>query len=82
MTPLVFLDREFKFIRVNNAYAKACKKDASEFPGHYHSGFYPHEENEAIFRETVATKIPYQAIAKPFVFPDHPEWGYRIGTGR
>jgi len=23
----------------------------------------------------VATKVPYQAIAKPFSFPDHPEWG-------
>jgi light-regulated signal transduction histidine kinase (bacteriophytochrome) len=23
----------------------------------------------------VKTKIPYQAVAKAFVFPDHPEWG-------
>ena len=23
----------------------------------------------------VESKTPYQAVAKPFVFPDHPEWG-------
>jgi len=72
---LVFLDKDFNFIRANEAYARACQRDASEFPGHNHFEFYPHEENEAIFREVVRTKTPYQAVAKPFTFPDHPEWG-------
>jgi PAS domain S-box-containing protein len=75
MTPLVFLDPDFNFIRVNEAYANACSRDASEFPGHNHFEFYPHEENEAIFKRVVETKVPYQAVARPFVFPDHPEWG-------
>jgi PAS domain S-box-containing protein len=75
LTPLVFLDRDFQFLRVNDAYAKACHRDASEFPGRNHFELYPHEENEAIFRDVVRTKIPFQAIAKPFSFPDHPEWG-------
>ena len=75
LTPLVFLDRDFNFVRVNEAYARACQRDISEFPGHNHFDFYPHEENESIFRQVVETKTPYQAIAKPFVFPDHPEWG-------
>lgn len=75
ITPLVFLDRHFNFIRVNKAYAKACQRDVSEFPGHNHFDFYPHEENEGIFRKVVETKTPYQAFAKPFSFPDHPEWG-------
>jgi PAS domain S-box-containing protein len=75
ITPLVFLDRDFNFIRVNEAYAKACQREVSEFPGHNHFEFYPHEENEAIFRRVVETKEAYQAIAKPFSFPDHPEWG-------
>jgi PAS domain S-box-containing protein len=75
ITPLVFLDRNFNFIRVNEAYAKCCQRDISEFKGHNHFEFYPHEENEAIFRRVVETKAPYQAIAKPFTFPDHPEWG-------
>ena len=75
LTPLVFLDPDFNFIRVNEAYAKSCSRDASEFPGHNHFEFYPDKENEAIFKNVVETKIPYQAAAKPFVFPDHPEWG-------
>jgi len=75
ITPLVLLDRDFNFIRVNEAYAKACQRDVSEFPGHNHFEFYPHEENKAIFRRVVETKIPFQTFAKPFTFPDHPEWG-------
>jgi PAS domain S-box-containing protein len=75
ITPFVFLDRDFNFVRVNEAYAKACRRDISDFAGHNHFEFYPHKENEAIFREVVDTKTPYQAFAKPFSFPDHPEWG-------
>lgn len=75
VTPLVFLDRDFNFIRVNAAYAKACQRHVSDFAGHNHFEFYPHKENEAIFKRVVETKAPYQAVAKPFSFPDHPEWG-------
>jgi PAS domain S-box-containing protein len=75
ITPMVFLDRDFNFIRVNEAYARACQRPVSDFPGHNHFEFYPHAENEAIFAEVVRSKKPYQAMAKPFVFPDHPEWG-------
>ena len=75
ITPLVFLDKEFNFIQVNEAYAQSCQRDVSEFPGHNHFAFYPHEENQAIFTQVVKTKIAYQAVAKAFIFPDHPEWG-------
>jgi PAS domain S-box-containing protein len=75
ITPLVFLDKEFNFIRVNAAYAQACQRDVSEFPGRNHFAFYPHEENQVIFAQVVKTKIAYQAVAKAFVYPDHPEWG-------
>ena len=74
ITPLVFLDRNFNFVRVNEAYAKACQRDISEFIGHNHFEFYPSDAKE-IFEQVVETKIPYQAIARPFNFPDHPEWG-------
>jgi PAS domain S-box-containing protein len=75
ITPLVFLDQEFNFIRVNEAYAQSCQRNVSEFPGRNHFAFYPNEENQAIFAQVVTTKTPYQAVAKAFVFPDHPEWG-------
>jgi PAS domain S-box-containing protein len=73
ITPLVFLDKNFNFVRVNEAYAKACQRDVSEFPGHNHFEFYP-SDAKPIFEEVVKTKTPHQAIARPFIFPDHPEW--------
>ncbi len=74
ITPLVFLDRDFNFIRVNEAYAKSCQREVSEFPGHNHFEFYSSDAKE-IFEQVVKTTKPYQAIARPFTFPDHPEWG-------
>jgi PAS domain S-box-containing protein len=74
VTPLVFLDRHFNFVRVNEAYAKACQREASEFPGHNHFEFYPSDAKK-IFEQVVNTKKPYQAVARSFTFPDHPEWG-------
>ena len=75
INPLVFLDRTFHFIRVNQAYARACQRDMSEFPGHNHFEFYPNKENQAIFEEVVRSKTPNVVSSKPLVFPDHPEWG-------
>lgn len=75
INPLVFLDKHFNFIRVNQAYAWACQREPEEFIGHNHFEFYPNAENQAIFEEVVRSKTPYVASAKPFSFPDHPEWG-------
>ena len=75
ITPIVFLDKNFNYIRVNEAYAKCCAMDFSEFQGRNHFKLFPHEENEAIFRRVVETKKPYKAVAKPLIFPNHPEWG-------
>ncbi len=75
ITPLVILDRHFNFVRVNEAYAQACQREISDFIGHNHFEIYPGDEVHAIFEQTVATKTPYEATARPFSFPDHPEWG-------
>jgi PAS domain-containing protein len=72
ITPLVLLDRDFNFIRVNEAYGKACRRDVSEFPGHNYFEFYP-SDAKPIFEEVVESKRPYQVIARPFSFSDHPE---------
>ncbi len=74
ITPIVLLDKDFNFIHVNEAYAKGSAMEASEFQGWNYFELFPHEENEAIFRSVVETKRPYRAVAKPLVFPDHPEW--------
>ena len=74
ITPFVILDRDFNFIRVNKAYAKAGHRDASEFLGHNHFEFYP-SDAKIKFEEVVQTKKPFVATVRPFNFPDHPEWG-------
>jgi len=74
LNPVVFLDRDFNFIRVNDAYARACQRKVDDFPGHNHFEFYP-SEAKAIFEEVVKTKKPFKTFTHPFVFPDHPEWG-------
>lgn len=75
ITPLVILDSRFTFVRVNRAYAEACGRNVADFPGENHFELYPDEENQRIFEEVVSSRKPYQAIAKPFSNPDHPEWG-------
>ncbi|MBE9531852.1 MAG: PAS domain-containing protein, partial [Proteobacteria bacterium] len=72
ITPLVVLDRDFNFIMVNHAYARAGKRDISEFDGKNHFDFYP-SDAIGIFKEVVSTKTPYQAVARPFSFPGQPE---------
>ena len=37
---LVILDRQFNFIRVNEAYARECGRAVADFPGHNHFEFY------------------------------------------
>lgn len=74
-TGLAYLDTDFNFVWVNDKYARMAGRDRNEFPGHNHFEFYPHPENEAIFRRVLETGEPHNAVAKPFVYPDHPEWG-------
>ncbi|MBI4383311.1 MAG: PAS domain S-box protein [Nitrospinae bacterium] len=71
---LALLDKNYNFIRVNEVYAKACNRDVSEFTGKNHFEMYPSDARE-IFDRVVETKVPFQTFSRPFVFPDHPEWG-------
>lgn len=72
---LVYLDRNFNFIWVNSAYARACRRSREEFVGRNHFELYPNDENEAIFKKVRDTGEPARFIEKPFVFPDMPERG-------
>jgi PAS domain S-box-containing protein len=73
--PLVFLDREFNYLKVNEAYARACSRAVDDFRGHNHFVDYPSGELREAFTGVVRTKMPFSAQARPYVFPDHPEWG-------
>ncbi|MGE0356367.1 MAG: PAS domain-containing protein [Burkholderiales bacterium] len=68
------LDRHFNFLRVNRAYAQACARPVPEFAGRNHFELFP-SDAQAIFEEVVRSRIPYFTRARPFEFPDHPEWG-------
>lgn len=74
MTPLVLLDRDFNFIRVNEAHARACRKTVAEFPGRNLFEFCPFDDR-SVFEGVLRTRRPFQTFAHPFVFPEHPEWG-------
>jgi len=70
----VLLDPKFNFLRVNEAYAKACHRKVDDFPGHNHFEFYPSDTKD-LFDEVVRTGLPVQVLARPFSFPDQPERG-------
>jgi PAS domain S-box-containing protein len=72
---LAYLDRDFSFLRVNAAYARSCRRSPEEFLGHSHFEFFPHEENEAIFRRVRDTGEAVEFREKPFAHPDQPERG-------
>jgi PAS domain S-box-containing protein len=72
--PLVLLDPDFNFIRVNQAYATATGRRVEEFPGHNHFEFFP-SDAQTIFEEVVRSKQPFSVKARPFTYADHPEWG-------
>ncbi len=72
---MAYMDREFDFIRVNEAYAAAANRTVAFFQGRNHFELYPHEENEALFRRVLETGEPYTVTAKPFEHPHQPDRG-------
>lgn len=72
---LVYLDRNFNFVRVNETYARTCGYRPEEMIGKNHFDLYPHAENEAIFARVRDTGEPAAFHDKPFEFPDQPERG-------
>ena len=75
------LDRHFDFIKVNELYARASGHDVSFFPGKNHFDIFP-SDAKTIFEQVVETKQPYQAIARPFTYPDRPDevtyWNWNL----
>ena len=76
---LVYLDRNFNFVRVNEAYATTCGYRPEEMIGKNHFALYPHAENEAIFAHVRDTGQSVAYLDKPFFFTDQPERGTTYG---
>lgn len=74
-TLIAYMDREFNFIRVNEAYANSAGYSADFFIGKNHFDLYPNEENQRIFAEVVKTGEAFSVLEKPFEYPEDPERG-------
>lgn len=72
---LVYLDLDFNFVWVNQAYANTCQMTPEDMIGKNHFALYPNAENEAIFRKVRETGAAAFYKDKPFEFPDQPERG-------
>lgn len=73
---IAYMDRDFNFIKVNDAYAASAGNYPPEFfEGKNHFALFPHLENKEIFNQVVSRGQAYVALEKPFEYPDHPETG-------
>ena len=72
---IVYLDRDFNFIRVNRRYAEGNDKPEEYFIGKNHFEMFPNPEYQAIFQSVLDTGQPYTTFARPFVHPEAPELG-------
>jgi PAS domain S-box-containing protein len=83
IAPLAFLDRQFHFVRVNEAYARAQGRTPEFFVHQNYFSLYPSEEDRTLFEHVVQTKQPYQAYARLFPFSHSPQraltyWNWRL----
>ena len=72
---LVYLDNEFNFVRVNEAYAKSCGFSPKEMVGINLFGLYPHLEHFDMFQKARNTGVSVEFKDTPFVFCDQPQRG-------
>ncbi len=71
---IVLLDKDYNFIKVSDSYAKVCGRSVAEFSGHNHFELYPSPLKDE-FDLAIQQRQVYSRKSRPFVFPDHPEWG-------
>lgn len=72
---LAYLDTDFDFIRVNEAYAEFDDREPEFFPGRNHFDLYPDEENRELFESVVETGEPVHFEGRPFEYEGSPEYG-------
>ncbi|MGZ9234462.1 MAG: PAS domain S-box protein [Anaerolineales bacterium] len=65
---IAYMDRDFNFIRVNDAYARVEGQTPADFIGKNHFKLYPHPENERIFRQVIESGEAFSVHEKPFEY--------------
>lgn len=72
---IVYMDREFHIVRVNRAFAEASGQTPEFFTGKNYGKLFLSEKGAQIFRNVVATGVPYQEGYDEYVDPARPERG-------
>jgi PAS domain S-box-containing protein len=72
---IAYLDPEFRFVQVNDAYCQGSGYDRAELIGRNHFDLFPNDENQTTFEQVRDTGEAIFFRAKPFSFPDRPELG-------
>lgn len=72
---LAYLDTDFRFVRVNAAYAQSAGLSKEELIGRNHFDLFPDAENHAIFEWVRDTGQVAAFQSKPFTYPDQPQRG-------
>ncbi len=80
---IAYMDRNFNFIKVNEAYAASDGRPAAFYEGKNHFELFPNLENQAIFQQVVDTGEIYSVKEKPFEYANNPErgvsyWNWRL----
>ncbi|MEN6372317.1 MAG: SpoIIE family protein phosphatase [Armatimonadota bacterium] len=70
---LAYLDSDFNFVWVNQAYAEESGYTKEELIGRNHFDLFPDKENQQIFEMVRGTGLPYTVKEKPFVYKLQPE---------
>lgn len=74
LTLIALLDKDFNFIRVNQAFASADERDVDFFTGKNHFDLYPSDAEE-IFKDVVRTKTSHRVTERPFIYTANLERG-------
>jgi len=82
---IAFLDRDFKFLRVNPTYAATYGQASTFFVDKCYFDLYPDEQLKAEFERVLAKGEPYVAFAVPFVTKDGGNetmtwWDWNVST--
>ncbi len=66
IAPLAFMDRDFRLIRVNEAFARIFARKPEDFVGRHYFSFDLSEETRSDFERAVQAKQTFHAFARPF----------------
>ena len=64
---IAYMDADFNFLRVNQAYANVNKHNPEEYIGKNHFELFPNEENRQIFQTVIDTGKSFYILDKAFV---------------